>query len=72
MDISWMRDRVKNVPKYANSDSWRLKVDKMSDNQVIAIYHNFLERNMYRSKKKPKVTYEQLTLYDIFPEVMRR
>lgn len=74
MDISWMRERVKDVPKYRNSDKWRLKVDKMCDNQVIAIYHNFLTRGMYRTEKKrkePKIVYTQLTLFDIYPEIMK-
>lgn len=74
MDISWFRERVKDVPKYRNSDRWRIKVDQMPSNQVIAIYHKFLESGMYRTEKKakePKVVYTQLSLFDIYPDVMK-
>ncbi|MDF2800176.1 MAG: hypothetical protein K0S61_79 [Anaerocolumna sp.] len=40
MSIILMREAVKNVYP---GDKWRNKVRNMSDNQVIAIYHKFLE-----------------------------
>ena len=70
MDMEWIRDEVKNVPKYRNSISWGLKVDKMKDNQVFAIHQNFLKKGMY-NQKTPKQKYEQLTLFDLYPNVMK-
>lgn len=39
MSICEMRNWLKNCTKYSNSSKWKCKVDKMSDNQVIAVYH---------------------------------
>lgn len=71
MDISFMRYRIANAPKYANTVKWRNKVENMPDNQVIAIYYKFVKMGLFEPQKgirKPQ--YTQITLYDIFPEVM--
>lgn len=39
MTVEQMRAEVIKV--YASSDSWAFKVNKMSDNQVIAIFRRF-------------------------------
>ena len=39
MSICEMRNWLKNCTKYSNSSKWKCKVDRMSDNQVIAVYH---------------------------------
>lgn len=70
MDMIWIRDAVKNVPKYRNTVSWGLKVDKMEDDQVYAIHQNFLDRGMYE-QKVPRQRYEQLTLFDLYPNAMK-
>ena len=41
MNIEDMRWALKNCTKYRNSYKWQNKVDKMSDNQVIAVYFRF-------------------------------
>ena len=43
MTIQQMKDAIVDV--YATK-SWRRKVDNMYDDQVIAIYYNFLERGV--------------------------
>ena len=38
MRVVEMRWLLKNNTKYRNSQKWATKVDRMSDNQVIAVY----------------------------------
>lgn len=38
MLVKDMRTALKNAPKYGHSMKWHDKVDKMKDNQVIAVY----------------------------------
>ena len=38
MRVVEMRRLLKNNTKYRNSQKWATKVDRMSDNQVIAVY----------------------------------
>lgn len=46
MSVQSMRDALKRAPKYNHTSlahtTWSAKVDKMSDNQVIAIYYRML------------------------------
>lgn len=72
MDICEMRERLKNCPKYA-SDNWSLKVDQMKPRQVYAIYKNFLKKKLFRTgrRKEPKLVYRQITLFELYPEIMR-
>lgn len=70
MDIYWIRERVKNVPRYKGNIKWINKVDKMPDMQVYAIHMNFIEKGLYDEKIKSG-NGEQLTLFDIFPEAMK-
>lgn len=61
MTVNAMRDYIS---KMYNSDKWRLRVHRMEDDQVIAIYHTMIERNQQPPKNNgPKV--QQLTIYDI-------
>ena len=43
MTIQQMKDAIADV---YDTKSWRRKVEYMYDDQVIAIYHNFLERGI--------------------------
>ena len=38
VQVAEMRRLLKNNTKYRNSQKWATKVDRMSDNQVIAVY----------------------------------
>ena len=38
MGVAEMRRLLKNNTKYMNSQKWATKVDRMPDNQVIAVY----------------------------------
>ena len=54
-----------------NTESWKNKVEDMPDDQVIAIYYNFLKRGKFSPapKKEEPVctveTYEQLSFLDL-------
>ena len=67
MDVSKMRDLVMHQEKY-NSPSWHFRVSRMSDSQVIAIYHNFLHKGLFDKKKKVKKAQDeenyQFTIFD--------
>lgn len=66
--IDYMRSALCDV---YNTRKWREAVCNMPDNQVIAIYHSFLNRGMFdkgppkklQPKKEP--TYKQLSFDDI-------
>lgn len=78
MTVQQMRDAILKVYDTA---SWKKKVENMYDDQVIAIYHNFLERDILDKvmrKERPEVTKsiktfdgyvpqeaEQLTIFDL-------
>ena len=38
MSVAYMREELKNAPKYKRAQTWLEKVDKMHDNQVMAVY----------------------------------
>lgn len=70
MDISWYRDKIMHVPKYS-SPSWHAKVNKMSNRQIMAIYHKFKERGLFdkrKTKKSPDekndISFYQMTIFD--------
>ena len=46
MSVSNMREALKRAPKYnhtpSSSATWSAKVDRMHDNQVIAVYYRML------------------------------
>lgn len=70
MDMPWIREQVKNVPRYKGQITWINKVNRMPDMQVYAIHMKFKESGMYNEKIKESSEPEQLTLFDIFPEEM--
>lgn len=70
MDMPWIREQVKNVPRYKGQITWINKVNRMPDMQVYAIHMKFKETGMYNEKIKESAEPEQLTLFDIFPEEM--
>lgn len=64
MDISWYRKRLSECPKY-DSPTWRYKVSRMSDSQVFAVYHKFMEKGYFnKPKKEKKEEYRQMTIFD--------
>jgi hypothetical protein len=50
MRVHEMRKVIKK--EYPNSGTWPLKVDKMTDQQVIAIFLNMQRKQNQRSEKK--------------------
>lgn len=74
VSMDYMRDYViKSYP----SDNWKLRVQNMQPSQVAAIYHSLINRKRKSAVKKLslkplKAEYEQITLYDLFGEVMNR
>lgn len=42
MSVEQMREII---TKLYSSQTWKNRVDKMADNQVIAIYHSYLAKN---------------------------
>lgn len=58
------------ILKVYDTESWRIKVNKMYDDQVIAIYYDFMQRGILGKvlkKERPTVCseYEQLSLFDL-------
>ena len=47
-NIEQLRDAIKEVPTYKKSQSWAKKVDKMPDDQVIAIWISFKKRGLIK------------------------
>lgn len=71
MTVQQMKDAIVRV--YL-TESWRKKVEAMYDNQVIAIYYDFLNRGILdkvlrREKPKEKCTlevqYQQMSIFDL-------
>ena len=69
----------REISKCYTSSTWKNKVHMMDDNQVSAVYHDFIRRDWFRksaekqaAKKKEKEKNHQMTLgeyfgRDIFP-----
>ena len=51
-NVDYMRLKLMHTPRYDNP-TWHNKVKRMSDNQVIAVYHKF-KRDGYLDEKIPK------------------
>lgn len=49
MSVEQMRDYIKEV--YKNSPGFCYRVDRMHGNQIIAIYHNLINRKPNTNKK---------------------
>lgn len=60
MNVANMRTYVSNAYE---GDEWKTKVSKMSDGQVIAIYHSLLGRKK-KHPPKEKEEYRQMTIFD--------
>lgn len=61
MNVEHMRSRISDVYPY---DKWKNKVAAMYDDQVIAIFHNFVKRGMFE-KTKVNRKVKQLTIFDL-------
>lgn len=59
-DISLMRIRV--ASQYPMSQKWHLKVRKMPDDQIIALYYRFTEEKIKKEQENANV--KQLPLFD--------
>ncbi len=42
MNVQQMRYAIANCNKYRNSPTWRARVNRMPDDQIIAIYYRFV------------------------------
>ena len=70
MDIAQMRDYICKHPKYKNSPTWKGRVMRMPESQVVAIYKQFrnvdykkIERNM-KKQNKENVNYHQIDMFE--------
>ena len=71
MTIQQMKDAIARVYR---TESWQKKVDGMYDNQVIAIYYDFLNRGILdkvlrkekpKEKHEPVEQYQQMSIFDL-------
>lgn len=70
MTLNEMRNYI--IQQYPNSPGWHYKVSRMPSNQVIAIYHNFLKREVMAVKKRQQEeNYHQITLFEYQLELER-
>ena len=76
MTVQQMKDAIVSV---YDTTSWKKKVANMYDDQVIAIYHNFLQRGILNKvlrrerpgaaeKRELEERYEQLTVFDLLKQ----
>ena len=70
-DIRQMRDYISRHPRYKNSNTWRDRVQRMPENQVIAIFYKFqkqdykkIEREMKVEKEPVKEQFHQVTMFE--------
>lgn len=65
--ISTMRAAITAVYP---GNKWRMRVDRMSDNQVIAIFHSFSRNGLFEhpktGKKEEDPNFRQMSLFDDF------
>lgn len=73
MTVEQMRAEITKV--YPTSDTWSRKVDRMYDDQVIAIYYKFLKEGRFntvekkfRIEKNKKPAFKQLNMFDMLKE----
>ena len=70
MGISEMRKFI--ISRYPDSESWKTKVSKMPDNQVVAIYHNMIKRKQEpktRNSDKKKPEFHQITIIEYLTSI---
>lgn len=63
MLVGEMRKKVKSV---YNNSTWSARVDRMADNQVIAIFYSMEEKGRFKKKRH---TLDQISLFDYMEEV---
>ena len=68
MTTNQMRIQISDV---YNTPTWRNKVDHMSDNQVIAIFHRFLKEDKFVTNKTAKIPGEHTHQMSLFECGMR-
>lgn len=51
MELWRMREEIAKV---YSSQSWKQRVDRMSENQVIAVYHSFLEQGKFEKARRER------------------
>jgi len=67
MTVEQMRSEIE---KYYNTRTWKTKVKKMPEKQVIAVYHEFMERALEKKIDESVKDIIQLSFDDILPDVM--
>lgn len=76
MTIQQMKNAIANV---YDTTSWRNKVERMYDAQIVAIYYNFSNRGILNKvmksekqvaadKNKQKEKYQQLSFFDMIEQ----
>lgn len=68
MTTKQMRIQISDV---YNTPTWRNKVDHMTDNQVIAIFHRFLKEDKFIKTKTAKIPGEKFHQMSLFECGMR-
>lgn len=48
MPIHEMRKAIRKVYDYGTPNKWTAKVDKMNDDQVLAVYRSFQQRGLVK------------------------
>lgn len=66
-DPEFIRMRTAVIKEY-DSPSWRFRVSKMKESQIIAIYFSIQKRKY--AKVKQEKEFHQVTLFDLYPEEM--
>lgn len=54
----------KMVSDCYDSETWKNKIKKMSDTQVVALYYSFLKRDKFAQKEKRDNSVHQMTVED--------
>lgn len=72
MEVWQMREKIAEV---YDGPAWRIKVSKMEDDQVIAIYYSFLEKGVFDGrypikelKDTPQIV-QQLSIDDFIGDI---
>lgn len=74
MDVNQMRVYICQHPKYKTSPKWIDKVNRMPDNQVIAIYRQFQKLDYkkiareLKDQKKDNENYHQMNMFEYMEE----
>lgn len=69
-DPEFMKMKKVVIDTY-DSPSWRFRVSKMKQSQIIAIYFSIISRkNKQKEKRKKDAEYHQVTLFEYCPAIL--